>query len=212
MPLEASASLGANKQAVGADAFLGAFGLGPTISSFRGSYRRGLSDHLELRVAPALSWIHGAERRESSGGIYSARGSVKYAFVPHFSLDGGLGGGYSAGGAFATPDVGLTASYDNPYLVPFAAARGFLSLPFARTNVRIYDTYEGDEGGEYLRSLKPKFTYGHQLALGLRLKMHQAQDPRPYPTLACAVTGTGLYDDEESEGVFGAACGMDVTF
>jgi len=219
-PVESSASLGQGQSSVRGDIFWGGEMFGPTVVSYRVSAAHGLTDKLDLSLAPALIRIvdHSSGGRENRN-IYAARAGIKYAPVPHFALVGGLGGGGSAGGGFLSPDLGFIAAYDNPYVIPFFALRGLLSAPVNAKVVRFTtddDADSSDQDNERdVYTIAPRFTWGWQTSLGLRALLARPGQLRALPALACAIGFTDLYDKRHGANnatYSGVSCAVDVTF
>lgn len=217
-PVESSATVARGKHGVRGEAFTGGALFGPQILSFRGSYRQGVHDKLELSAAPAISHIQGRQAGDSRPNIYALRAGAKYAPVKHFALIAGLGGGASAAGGFISPDLGLIAAYENRYFVPFFTARGLVSVPVRPRSVHFT---KGDGANNGLDDedteadsyrLTPKRTFGGQLSLGVRVPLRYDEEARVMPSLACAVGITTLNDLSEDEGYGGFSCAIDAIF
>jgi hypothetical protein len=218
-PIEGPASVGGQRQSVSGDASFAKATFGPSASTYRLSYRYGLSEQLEVSASPSMIWIAGASPGDSHPGIYGVRAAVKYAPIRHVSASLGVGGGASAAGAFLSPDVGLTLGWDNRYLVPFAAGRFFLSAPVAPRAVHFTI---GDDSGDrphdrdadpdrYRRT--PHFSYGVQVSAGLRAPLSYNLEQRLRPALSCALGSTLIFDHTSNNlGFFGFGCGVDLGF
>jgi hypothetical protein len=191
---------------------------GPAVGGARASYRYGLTETLELSAAPSVMWVAGAGAGDSHAGIYAFRAGAKYAPVRHISATFGLGGGGSAAGGFLSPDYGLNLGWDNRYLVPFAAARMFLSAPLAARYVHFTsdddswdDPHDPHDAPDHNRR-RPHFTYGFQVSGGLRAPLYWRPDARFRPALTCAVGAVFLYDSSQHGGFMGVGCGLDLGF
>jgi hypothetical protein len=217
-PIESAATVGANRNSVGVEASVAGAVFGPALASYRVTYRRGLGEQLELSAAPTVLYVTDSSTHASHAGIYALRSQLKYTPIKYVAPALGLGAGASAAGAFLSPDVGVTVAGENPYLIPFATVRGFLSAPIAAR--RVYFT-TGDDAGDRddpddqpdFYSTRPRLSYGLQLSVGLRVPLYHAVAPALRPALACAVGGTFIYDRTPSRGGYlGGGCGFDLGF
>lgn len=216
--VESSETVAAGKSGVRGELFSGGALFGPDIVSARGSYRRGITDELELSGALAVITVLGSRPGDSSPNAYAARAGAKYAPVKHFAVVSGLGGGSSAAGGFVSPDLGFVAAFENPYFVPFMSARGLFSAPIAARTVRFtVDDGSGDDEDdadalpdEY--RLRPELTYGLQVSIGARIPLFHDPVADLSPSLLCALGITSLYDSQHDEGYGGGSCAFDLVF
>ncbi|HEX5660449.1 MAG TPA: hypothetical protein VFX59_24810 [Polyangiales bacterium] len=216
-PIESAATIGANRNSVGVEASVAGAVFGPALAHYRVTYRRGLGEQLELSAAPTILVVTDRSRGDSHAGIYALRSQLKYAPVKYVSPALGLGVGASAGGAFVSPDLGVTIAGENPYLIPFATVRGFVSAPIAARRVH-FTTADGEGPGDDpdeerdSYSMRPHLSYGYQLSVGLRVPLYHEVAAAIRPALACAVGGSFLYDRTNQGGYLGGGCGLDVGF
>lgn len=145
------------------------------------------AEGLELSLEGTYAFVD--YRDERSGHLGTGRVGLKYAPVPHVAIVGGVGAGAGAHGALVSPDIGLIFAYENPYLVPWGAARGLASLPVGPSTVTVTQT----DGNGMLESfdLVPPDTLGWQFSTGLRLPLDL--DDRSRLDLLAGVGLTGLY-------------------
>jgi hypothetical protein len=218
-PVESSRTLGQGHSSLRGDGFWGGATFGPQVSSYRLSVAHGLRDQVDLSLSPALTRIHGASRGDTNHNIYALRAGIKYAPVPHFAVVGGLAGGGSVGGGFLSPDLGFIAAYENPYVIPFFAARALLSAPLNAKVVHFTTDDDADRSDEDAErdqyALAPRFTWGWQASAGLRVPLTHGRDLRALPALACALGFTDLYDERNGTNnatYGGLSCALDVTF
>jgi hypothetical protein len=162
----------------------GQFALGGKV--FGGGYytgklhvRHGLSDELDITVDTGAVVVEtertnrnfsvaGDESKTEQWPIYAARVGVQWSpkgGAGHIGLTGGLGGGYSDGGGFASPDVGFSIGYNNPYVVPYFSMTGFLSIPIAPQGI---DVSRLDEPADIQ---EPEFSFGVEGTVGIRGKI-----------------------------------------
>ncbi|MGB5500847.1 MAG: hypothetical protein WBM75_00505 [Polyangiales bacterium] len=57
--------------------------------------------------------------------VFAVRVGVKYAFIDHVAITGGVALGGWAGGSFASPDISLLLGYETPHLTPPSVLLGF---------------------------------------------------------------------------------------
>jgi hypothetical protein len=220
IPIESARPVGEGKVGIRAEGTRGGAVFGPDIYSARASASYGINEQLDVNIAPSLLWVGGSRSGDSHPGSYALRGGLKYARVKHVALTGGLGAGGSAAGAFVSPDLGGVLAWENPYLVPFGSARGLMSIPLAARHVH-FTTDDGvageeddaDELPDRFR-LKPRFTYGFQFALGLRLPLPwETLDKSALfrPSFQCALGVTRLRDSGgQLEGYGMIGCGIEL--
>lgn len=142
LTLESAETLKEGETSIGAEGGVGGFVFGDVSGLGGVRVRRGLADGVEGSVDAAAGYVAGGtfscDGGTSDCAPGAARGAggalrlgVKWApWVRHFAVTGGLGGGGSLLGGFFGADVGVIASYDNPYFVPFASTTLGVSLPF----------------------------------------------------------------------------------
>jgi hypothetical protein len=190
---------------------------GPTVSGGSLRVRRGLPRHFELAGEASAHAVTDAGAVEMHRGIYSARLSSKYAPIPHVAFALGAGGGYApAGGGFFSPDAALFLGYENPYFIPFASLRGFVSEPI---RAKLVDVSEPNEAPG-TRVFQATTTYGTSFALGFRIPFGEwpgrdRWDARP--SLTFGYGWTWLWDDYvrtgEDPGIFmNLALGAELAF
>jgi hypothetical protein len=127
-----------------------------------------------------------------------------------FGFAAGLGGGWSAAGAFVSPDFALMAGYENCYLVPFASLRASLSLPIAPRAVDISKVSDGV--GAHV--LTPRPTAAFSPGLGLKIPVfHRCREvPQSRAALLVGLAWSALVDAEQSDTFFGVGTGIAINF
>lgn len=161
--------------------------------------RHGLSDELDITVDSGAVVI---ETELETGDtehwpIYSARVGAQWSpkgGAGHIALTGGLGGGYSAGGGFVSPDAGFSVGYNNPYLVPYFSATGFLSLPIAPQAIDV-------TAGGPADMQTPEFSFGVEGTVGVRGKIPINQSQ--HLVIMAGVSMTILKDSVETDRFIG---------
>jgi hypothetical protein len=218
-PIESAAPLKDGAQSVSGEAFGGGAIFGPEVFSFRSNYRRGVSERLELSASPSMIWIAGGRPGDSHPGIYALRVGAKLRLFHFVSLTGGLGGGASAAGGFVSPDVGLVTAWENRFVVPFASVRGIFSQPLNARRVHFTLDDDAADGGEDTdvepdtHRLKPRSTFGTQLAVGVKLPLTYERDARVVPSVSCAFGLTTLDDTAGRRQTYGGpSCAVEVVF
>lgn len=190
LPLESSATLAEGESAVQVSGGLHN-GLGPVGGSGEVSVRHGLLPQLELQLDGSYSYVQYPDER--SPHIGAGRAGLKVAPVEHLAFVAGVGAGGAAHGAFVSPDAGLILAYENPYLVPWAAIRGFVSVPIGPSTVTVSEP--NADGPPTLYMLVPPNTIGWQASTGVRLPI-----PLEEPGLGLDLLGgvglMGLYSLE----------------
>jgi hypothetical protein len=185
----------------------GAFG--PDVSVFGARVRGGVTGLLE--ASGELQVGHIAVEDDSVDthpNVYGVRAGAKFLPWRHLALAAGLGAGASAAGAFASPDLGAIIAFENPYLVPFAALRGYLSVPIAPQSVLL--GYDYDEDPDEPITDSPKLTAGMSITGGLRVPLRRRDEERGSFLLGVAVTE--MADEDNHIGLSGAVAGLEVVF
>lgn len=117
----------------------GGIGIGADVAGGDVKYRRGLGA-VELQAEAAVVDITEASKNDTFPAILSGRVGLKGHVVPgfeHLAWRAGIGFGGSAGGAFGATDASLVLGYENPYITPYVALGGMLSVPLTSEDVDI---------------------------------------------------------------------------
>jgi len=130
--------------------------------------RRGVAEDLELDADASWAHVDYDGFPDLDRNIYAARVGAKLSNRGGWAaLFGGVGGGYApAAGGFSALDVGGALSYPNCYLVPFADAFVFGSVPLAAKQV---DFRNAD--GTVQATDKAEATYGGGLGAGVEIPL-----------------------------------------
>ncbi len=186
------------------------FGPDVTTGSLQG--RHGISKNVDLSLSSSFLHVKGDSSAMENPNASAYRAGAKLAATSWFAIEGGLGGGYSVAGMFVSPDVGLMAAWENPYLVPFYDLSFLTSIP---VDPRTVDTSNADEPPGAHRG-KPRPTYGVGSVLGLRIPLLPgAKPPRPDQLRGSLLAGWRflfLADSEDDESFSGVAGAAEITF
>ena len=141
-------------------------------------YKRGIGDNLDARADFTL---FGLTHPRDEGvldkpflGALRLSGKYNPPWARRFlSVWLGAGGGTSMMGQYATIDEGLVLGFENPYVVPFAAAGFFTSFPF-NTKWLLLDT-DPDPGDDDFNMTpqtryydRPEITWGPEFSGGFK--------------------------------------------
>ena len=191
---------------------------GPAVATAGGRLRFGATDDLELVVDGGAYVVGEDSVADEHRGLYTARLGLKYRLHEHFAAIGGLGAGIApAFGFFGGIDGGLVAAYENPYAIPFVAARLSFNAP---VNAREVDTGQpdGDAPGDVVAA--PARTLGASAETGVRIPFGpRITSGKRMGNLLGALVLTHLYDGrggliEEANGVtaIGGNFGIELVF
>lgn len=164
LPLESSATLAPGGVAVQASGgyhdALGTEGGGAAVRA-----RVGAAERVEVQGEATYAFVDYGDER--SPHLFAGRLGVKLAPVEHLAFTGGVGAGAHSYGAYVAPDAGLIVAYENPYVVPWAALRGFVSVPVEPQAVTLVRRH--DDGTSETFVLVPPNTAGWQVSTGVRI-------------------------------------------
>ncbi len=209
IPLEAPRALAQGETAVqiGGGATSAVFG--PALLAGTASVHRGFGDGVEASLKGTVTRVQGDSAAGTSPFIIAARAGGKLElYGHHIAATAGLGGGNSAGGPFASPDVGLVLGYDNPYVVPFFSLHGMGSLPVAPKKVDF--TMAGDPPGTHVDS--PKTTWGAGGSAGVRAPLGNPDQAGVHGGITAGLVLWHLDSDGHDEDFLGPSLGADVVF
>lgn len=116
------------------------------------------------------------------------------------------------GPTFAS-DLGLVLGWENPYLVPFLHAGGFVAEPLDRAPVHVH--LRNDDGTTRLRTLDESRGVGIVVTAGVRVPL-QTEDPHVRVSVLAAFVFTGVWGAELSAPndflLLGGTGGLEVAF
>lgn len=215
--LTTAETLAEGEVAVGATAGAQGAVFGPAVANGGGRLRYGLRDDLEL-VADGGAYVVGEDGiADEHRGVYTARLGLKYRLHDHVAAVGGLGAGIApAFGFFGGVDAGLVTAWENPYVVPFVAARVAFNGPVRPSEV---DTGQGDDPpGEHVAAPDRTLVVGAETGVRIPFGPRIASGKRMGNLLGALVL-THLYDGrggliEEDDGVtaIGGNFGVELRF
>ena len=210
LPLESAATLPRGDTGIQAEGSANPEVLGPNVLAGSVRVRHGLTDDVDVEVGGSVMHVAADTKREVpvSTGIYAARGGAKVRLASPLAITAGFGGGYSAGGAFVSPDVGPVLAWENPYCVPFLATRFGVSLPISP---RAVDTSEAQDGS---RAHRPHATWILTAIGGVRVPLGWSESPKG-KVRGSVLAGLGmshLVDDRTSADFVHLALGGEVVF
>jgi len=201
--LETPDRLERGRSSIGGSIGTGGLGLGADVFGGNVKYRQGLGA-VEVQGEGAVAVITEDSKADTFPAILSARVGLKGRLVPdlpHFSWRAGLGFGGSAGGVFGAADLGLTAGYENPYVVPFLSLFGNASLPVTSNDV---DITAADDDDTIIDHPVTSFGIGFTLGVGVHIGDSGA-------LLNLGFTRMQLYDIHgENEGLVQMALGLEL--
>jgi len=133
MPLESAATLPRGDTGIHVEGGSHGRMFGPNLLSGTARVRHGIAEDVD--VAAEVSTMHVDVRPDvptsASTFVHSVRGGAKVRLAKPLAIAGGLGGGFSAAGAFVSPEVGPIVAWENRYVVPFLATRFGVSQPIS---------------------------------------------------------------------------------
>lgn len=220
--LEAAKTLDAGEQSVGAQGGVG-HEASIDLAQISAKYRYGLSDQIEVGVDGNLRVVTNMEelKKPVNSTIWSTRVGAKWApalLQDYVAVTGGVAGGTYAAGQFLSPDLGVVLAFENPYVVPFVSATGYVSVPVNAQAVDVtlaprwvYNpSTERNELEERPQEFStPETTWGVTGTAGIRVPVDLGK-----VTLApsIGVSLSEFTDGTEASSATAANLGMDVVF
>ncbi len=165
---------------------------GPTMITGVVRARHGLGHNLELSIQGSAIGITGDPEWTSDAhrGVYAGRLGIKYQVARFFSLTTGLGGGWSAGGGFISPDFGGIVGWENRYFVPFVTLGGYVSGPLNPQNVR----FTSDDDEVFIG--KPDTAVGWYTGVGFRVPVVHDDTTSTKPAFVFGFRAVGAAHNE----------------
>jgi hypothetical protein len=151
--------------------------------------------------------------------VFSFRSNYRRGVSERLELSASPSMIWIAAGGFVSPDVGLVTAWENRFVVPFASVRGIFSQPLNARRVHFTLDDDAADGGEDTdvepdtHRLKPRSTFGTQLAVGVKLPLTYERDARVVPSVSCAFGLTTLDDTAGRRQTYGGpSCAVEVVF
>jgi len=196
VPLESAATVPTGTTGIALEGGPGGAIFGPDLAFGSGRIRYAMNDQLEAVVEPSLIHVLDAGDIPTHPTIYALRGGAKLRVADALAFTGGIGGGYSAAGAFFTPDLGAVIAYENPYFVPFLSARGYVSQPVRAREVSL--GVDADDEGATPHFATPRFSVGLGLVLGARIPFANNGKPLGAISLGIGLVSTADHDSDQT--------------
>jgi hypothetical protein len=168
--------------------------------------RVGIGNDTELSIEGMTAIVNSNSISTASRGVYAGRGGMR--FNPDhgaISFTAGVGAGYApAAGSFAAIDGGISAGYDNCYVVPVASASVFASQPLEARAVDV--TVDADRP----MTSTPARTAGATFRGGLRVSLSPSACHAGHeaPWLTAGFDVTALVDASSSAQLMGLGAGL----
>jgi len=128
----------------------------------------GVARDVEVQVDGSFAYDQDLDHsgRHVSPFFGAGRIGVKHRLADYVALTGGVGAGSGPWGAFTGSDLGIILAYENPYLIPFFAARMQLSVPLNAQTETIVDSSNMSSA-----LLTPNTTLWLQPSTGVRIPL-----------------------------------------
>lgn len=165
IPLETAATAREGHVAMRAGGGVHSDGWGQEVGVGSGGLGLGVAQDVELQVEGSFAGSDGLSQRHVSPFVGAGRIGVKHRVLDWLAFTAGAGGGAGPWGAFGGGDLGAIVAYENPYAVPFFAARMQLSLPIDPQTEAFVDS-----NGTITR-LTPDTTLWFQPSTGVRIPL-----------------------------------------
>jgi hypothetical protein len=185
-------------------------GWGAEVTTASGGAGIGVAQDVELQVEGNFAYddtiAHGT--RSLSPFVGAGRIGIKHRLLDCLAVTGGVGAGSGPWGAFGGGDLGVILAYENPYVIPFFAARMQLSLPINAQTETFVDT---NGSGTTTTFLTPNATFWFQPSTGVRVPLcwnDGCDGTRVSLVLAVAWTQIAQVNAPHDGGAFGVEGGI----
>lgn len=182
-------------------------GWGQEVGVAQGGVGIGLVDDVELQLDGTFADSDGLSQRTVSPFFGAGHLGLKHRVLPWLAFTGGTGAGSGPWGAFAGGDLGVILAYENPYVVPFFAARVQLSMPIDAQTERFVDS------NHMTTLLTPGATFWFQPSTGVRIPLcsdTSCDGTRVSLTVAIAWTQITQIDAPHDGGAIGIEGGLTI--
>ncbi len=176
---------------------------GPEIVAASAGFRRGTGNHVELVADVSYASVAEASAAGTNRNVTMGRlgGKVHPTESKNLALTAGLGGGYApAAGMYASADVGAVVGYENRYLIPFASAGAYTSVPIDPKEV---DTTQ--PGDDVQRLDTPEKTLGLTIGAGVKVPLNTT-------SLLIGITWVQVHDDDSQDVFMTIGAGIETSF
>jgi hypothetical protein len=176
---------------------------GPEIIAGSAGVRRGTANNVELVGDLSYAKVNEASAADSNRSIAMGRigGKVHPTESRNLAITAGIGGGYApAAGMYASADLGVVVGYENRYVIPFASAGAYTSVPIDPKEVNT--TQPGDSEQ---RLDTPEKTLGLTIGAGLKIPLDSS-------ALLLGMTWVQVHDNDSHDEFMTIGAGVETTF
>ncbi len=210
LPLESAATLPRGDTGIQAEGGTHGRLFGPDVLSGTLRVRHGIADDVDVaaEVSAMHLDVHPDVPTPTSTTIHAVRAGAKVRLAKPLAIAGGFGGGFSAAGAFVSPEAGPIVAWENRYFVPFIATRFGMSQPISP---RAIDTSQEQDGS---RIDRPRTTWIATIVTGFRIPLGWSQ-PEAGTVRGSLLFGTGathLADNRDKDTFVQVAGGGELVF
>ncbi len=167
----------------------------------------GVAEDVELQASGSFAYADALSGRTPSPFFLAGHLGLKHRVLESLAFTGGVGFGAGPWGSFFAGDLGAIVAYENPYVVPFFAARLQISTPMSAST----ETFTDENGTATL--LTPHTTLWLQPSTGVRIPIcyqDECSGTRVSLTLAVAWTAAVQVDAIHDGQGFGAEGGLQI--
>jgi len=205
LPLETAETVREGHVGVRAGGGIHTDGWGGELGTGTGGVGIGVARDVELQAEGSFAWSDAVSQRGRSPFFAAGHVGVKHRVLDVLAFTGGIGFGAGPWGSFFGGDLGAILAYENPYVIPFFAARLQISTPLDASTELVTD----DNGVTTM--LTPHTTLWLQPSTGLRFPIcwqDECGGTRVSLTLAVAWTAAIQVDAIHDGQGFGAEGGL----
>lgn len=163
----------------------------------------GVAQDVELQAEGTFADVEQLAGRSVSPFVGTGRIGIKHRLLDCLAVTGGVGAGVGPWGAYSGGDLGILLAYENPWVVPFFAARVQLSQPIDP------HTEIASDGNSGTLMLTPTTTFWLQPSTGVRIPFcHEGECDGTRVSLVLAFAWTEMYEVASPER-FGTGLGFE---
>jgi hypothetical protein len=149
----------------------------------------GVAPDVEVQLEGTFADVEQLNGRRISPFVGTGRIGLKHRLLECLAVTAGVGAGAGPWGAFSGGDLGIILAYENPYVIPFFAARMQFSVPINP------QTELASDGNGGTLSLSPTTTFWFQPSSGIRIPFcHEGACDGTRVSLTLAVAWTQMYE------------------